>query len=79
MNLSGVELDKFENASSYPDLKVMTVFLGDENLDSAYFKPRALQMKQNIMQRTQNNAQICATTRSRNSVDNIDEAPGHNT
>ena len=45
VTLQSVELDKFENAKLYPDLKVMTVFVGDENLDKAYFKPRALQMK----------------------------------
>ena len=49
VSLSAVELDKFEAASNYPDLQVMTVFLGDDNLDRAYFKPRALQMKQNII------------------------------
>ena len=42
VTLSAVELDKFENASDYSDLKVMTVFIGDENLDHAYFKPRGV-------------------------------------
>eukprot|EP00353_Schmidingerella_taraikaensis_P010593 CAMPEP_0185591166 /NCGR_PEP_ID=MMETSP0434-20130131/63607_1 /TAXON_ID=626734 ORGANISM="Favella taraikaensis, Strain Fe Narragansett Bay" /NCGR_SAMPLE_ID=MMETSP0434 /ASSEMBLY_ACC=CAM_ASM_000379 /LENGTH=62 /DNA_ID=CAMNT_0028215957 /DNA_START=1001 /DNA_END=1189 /DNA_ORIENTATION=+ len=54
VSLSSFELDKFENVGAYPDLKVMTVFIGDENLDRAYFKPKALKMKQNIMQRSQN-------------------------
>ena len=33
VNLSAVELDKFEEIKHYQDLKVITVFVGDENLD----------------------------------------------
>ena len=58
MTLSAVELDKFEERVHYPDLKVMTVFLADDNLDRAYFKPRAIQMKQNVIQRSNNRAHI---------------------
>jgi len=45
VTLSAVELDKFEASAHYQDLKVLTVFVGDENLDRAYFKPRGIQMK----------------------------------
>jgi len=58
VTLSAVELDKFEACEHYQDMKVMTVFVRDENLDRAYFKPRGVQMKQNIIQRSQNRAHI---------------------
>ena len=45
MNLAAVELDKFDEIAHYQDLKVMTVFIGDENLDQIYFKTRGMQMK----------------------------------
>ena len=68
VTLSAVELDKFEAASHYQDMKVMTVFLGDENLDRAYFKPRALQMKQNLVQRSSNRARIAEKILQRKSM-----------
>lgn len=63
--MSAVELDKFENAGEYSDMKVMTVFIGDENLDRAYFKPRGVQMKQNVVQRTNNRAIIAEQIKQR--------------
>lgn len=63
--MSAVELDKFENAGEYSDMKVMTVFIGDENLDRAYFKPRGVQMKQNVVQRTNNRATIAEQIKQR--------------
>ena len=68
VTLSAVELDKFEEREHYQDLKVITVFIGDENLDQAYFKPRGLQMKQNLMQRSQNRVSIAENIKRKSSV-----------
>ena len=49
VNLSAVELDKFEEIKDYQDLKVITSFIADENLDQIFFKTRGQQVKQNIV------------------------------
>ena len=54
VNLSAVELDKFEEIQHYQDLKVITSFIADENLDQIFFKTRGQQVKLNIEQRSNN-------------------------
>lgn len=61
VSLSAVELDKFEEIKAYQDLRVLTVFVADENLDRVYFKARGLQLKQNMEQQSNNRKRMAET------------------